>query len=364
MIKVIDLFAGVGGLSYGFANHIAFEVVAANEILKNMAEAYALNHPNVKVYNTDIADFGKKAISQDFGDVQIDLVVGGPPCQAYSTVGKRLIDDPRGKLFTEYARVLKELRPSVFIFENVTGLLSMQKGKLFDEILSMFRELGYKVNYNVLNAADYGVPQHRERVIVVGSLISESYEFPEPSHTDLKSANLFSGCFRHLTIADALSDLPLISAGESRQDYLYEPQNELQKFYRQKKLDTVDDHTASSHNPSLLQLMDMLPEGGTPLDIPYKYRPSSGFANSYSRLWWNRPSTTLTRNFGTPSSARCIHPKVPRALTTREGARLQSFPDDYKFYGSRSEKNLQIGNAVPPLLSVALAKSIAQHFED
>lgn len=122
--------------------------------------------------------------------------------------------------------------------------------------------------------------------------------------------------------------------------------------------DIIYDHTVSNNNANLVRLMAALPEGGTPKDLPKALRPTSGFGNSYNRLWWNKPSTTLTRNFGTPSSARCIHPKVPRPLSTREGARIQGFPDTYKFYGSLSMKNLQIGNAVSPFLSVALAKSI------
>jgi DNA (cytosine-5)-methyltransferase 1 len=162
--KVLDLFAGVGGLSYGFAHDENFEIVAANEILSDMAKAYSLNHPTVKIYNCDIKDFGFKNLEQDLrikkGD--IDIIVGGPPCQAFSTVGKRVIDDPRGKLFQDYCRVLKEVEPQLFLFENVKGLLSIQKGELFKTILSLFESLGYKVQYEILNSADYGVPQIRE----------------------------------------------------------------------------------------------------------------------------------------------------------------------------------------------------------
>ena len=125
----------------------------------------------------------------------------------------------------------------------------------------------------------------------------------------------------------------------------------------------INDHNAPKNNENLIKIMEILPDGGTPQDLPEELRPKSGFANTYCRLWWNRPSTTITRNFSTPSSARCIHPKAPRPLTTREGARIQCFPDDYIFYGSRSDKNLQIGNAVPTFLSVALKNSILQHLK-
>ena len=151
-LKVIDLFSGVGGLSYGFAHDDNFEIVAANEILPNMAKAYSLNHPTAKVYAEDIKDFNAQKIEKDLNikASEIDIIVGGPPCQAYSTVGKRLIDDPRGKLFQEYYRVLKEFNPKLFLFENVKGLLSMQGGELLKTIISLFESLGYKVQYKLL----------------------------------------------------------------------------------------------------------------------------------------------------------------------------------------------------------------------
>ena len=143
-LKIIDLFSGVGGLSYGFAHDDNFEIVAANELLQNMAKAYSLNHPTVKVYAEDIKNFNARKIQDDLNIKanDIDIVVGGPPCQAYSTVGKRLIDDPRGKLFQEYYRVLKEFEPKLFLFENVKGLLSMQSGELLKTIISLFESLG------------------------------------------------------------------------------------------------------------------------------------------------------------------------------------------------------------------------------
>ena len=145
-LKVIDLFSGVGGLSYGFAHDDNFEIVAANEILPNMAKAYSLNHPTAKVYAEDIKDFNAQKIEKDLNIKanEIDIIVGGPPCQAYSTVGKRLIDDPRGKLFQEYYRVLKEFNPKLFLFENVKGLLSMQGGELLKTIISLLNHLDIK----------------------------------------------------------------------------------------------------------------------------------------------------------------------------------------------------------------------------
>ncbi len=363
-IKVVDLFAGVGGLSYGFANDEDFEIIAANEILSDMAKAYELNHPMVKMYCKDIKDFGIKDLAQDFdikkGD--IDLVVGGPPCQAYSTVGKRLIDDPRGQLFQEYHRILQELKPSTFIFENVKGLLSMQKGKLFEQIISLFKSLGYKVKFEVLNSANYGVPQIRERVIVVGTKLEKDFSFPKKTHSDNSSGLFNSDLKPFLTLAEAISDLPFIESNDESFEYASEPQNEFQKLMRKNAPKKLADHNSPKNNEKLVQLMELLPDGGTPRDLPEELKPKSGFGNTYCRLWWNKPSTTITRNLSTPSSSRCIHPKAPRPLTTREGARIQCFPDNYIFYGSRSAKNLQIGNAVPTLLSIALKNSVKELF--
>ncbi|MDP2940473.1 MAG: DNA cytosine methyltransferase [Candidatus Omnitrophota bacterium] len=366
-LKIIDLFCGVGGLSYGFAHDYNFEIVAANEILPNMAKAYSLNHPSVKVYVDDIKNFGADCVKEDLGIVasDIDIIVGGPPCQAYSTVGKRLIDDPRGKLFQEYYRVLKEFNPKLFLFENVKGLLSMQGGELLETIISLFESLGYKVQYNLLNAVNFGAPQIRERVIIIGSKLKNDFQYPLPTHYNSEEApDLFKNALKpYLTLEEAISDLPFIKSGEESFEYTSKPQNDFQKLMRKNAPERLVDHNSPHNNPRLVKMMELLPDGGTPEDLPKELRPTSGFKNTYCRLWWKRPSTTVTRNLSTPSSSRCIHPKAPRPLTTREGARIQCFPDSYQFYGSRSDRNLQIGNAVPTFLSNALAKAILLNFQ-
>jgi len=231
-IKVVDLFAGAGGLSYGFARDDNFEIIAANEILPNMAKAYQLNHPSVKVYCKDIKEFGIFDLQKDFGlkEGEVDLVVGGPPCQAFSTVGKRLNDDPRGKLFQEYYRVLKEINPKVFLFENVKGLLSMQKGELLKTIISLFESLGYRVSYKVLNAADYGVPQIRERVIIIGTKLNAKFSYPDITHYNKENyQSLFTqGLKPYLALSEAISDLPFINSGEESFEYSSEPKNKFQ----------------------------------------------------------------------------------------------------------------------------------------
>ena len=361
---VIDLFAGVGGLSYGFAHDDCFKILAANEILPPMATAYSLNHPEVKMYNMDIKNFSISNLFVDFGIKKgdIDVVIGGPPCQAYSTVGKRLIDDPRGKLFQEYYRILSELMPKVFVFENVKGLLSMCGGDLIQTIRSLFESLGYKVYVKLLNAADYGTPQIRERVILVGTLLGGTFRYPTPTYYNPETGKI-QGLKPYVTLGEALSDLPALENGGEAFEYAMPPQNEYQLMMRHKDARLIADHNVPKNGSHLVRLMEALPDGGTPADVSEDLRPKSGFANTYCRLWWNKPSTTITRNLGCVSSSRCIHPKQPRPLSTREGARLQGFPDDYRFYGSRTERNLQIGNAVPTFLSMAIKDSVKEYLD-
>jgi len=359
MFNLIDLFSGVGGLAQGFKETKKFNTLLANDVDEDMCKAFELNFPKTNVICDNIANITfKKTVKK-----KVDVIIGGPPCQAYSTSGKRLLDDKRAYLYHEYYRSLKELRPSIFLYENVRGLLSMNNGKLFIELKKLFSSLGYKISAKVLNAADYGVPQLRQRVIIVGTLGNHKFKYPEPTHNnDENNLDLFDNKKKYLTLQDAISDLPFLENGEETKRYLSKPKNEYQKKLRDNQKE-IEDHKAPSHGTNLMKVIKKVPEGGTLKDIPKKFRPKSGFLNSYGRLIWNKPSMTITRNFGTPSSARCIHPKCDRALTTREGARIQSFKDSFKFYGSISKKNLQIGNSVPPLLSKILAESIFNYLK-
>lgn len=351
--KIMDLFAGVGGLSYGFSKLPEFEIVAANEIEKDIAMAYKLNHPGVTMINCDINDLTEEMLTEVLNGEQIDIIVGGPPCQSYSTLGKRRLDD-RANLFLQYKRVLKILKPRAFIFENVLGILSMDKGKLFKQIQVEFEELGYKLKYKVLNAVDYGVPQQRERVILVGFRGENNFEYPMPTHGE--------GLKPYVTLRQAIGDLPAIKSGQSGSTYAYQADNDFLHFVRGAS-QGLTEHSAPKNGDHLIKIMETLKDGQSKDDLPEEIRPRSGYGNTYAKLWWNRPSTTITRNFACPSSSRCIHPRDSRAMSIREGARLQSFPDDYKFYGSDGMKRLEIGNAVPPLLSTAIAKQMLKAME-
>ena len=348
--KIMDLFAGVGGLSYGFSELPEFEIVAANEIEKAIATAYQLNHPNVTMFNCDINELTEEILTESLKGEKIDIIVGGPPCQSYSTLGKRQMDD-RANLFLQYKRILNLLKPKAFVFENVVGILSMDKGRLFQQIQEEFEKLGYTLKYKILNAVDYGVPQQRERVILVGFRGENTFEYPAPTHGE--------GLKPYVTLRQAIGDLPILKSGQSGEHYAKEPDNDFLRFVRDSG-SSLTEHNAPKNGAHLIRIMEALKDGQSKDDLPEEIRPKSGYGNTYAKLWWNRPSTTITRNFACPSSSRCIHPRDSRAMSIREGARLQSFPDDYKFYGSDSMKRLEIGNAVPPLLSVAIAKQMLE----
>ncbi len=353
--NIVDLFAGVGGLSYGFSQLDEFNIVMANEIEKDISKAYSLNHPDVNMINCDINDLTEEVIKKAIGDQVIDIVVGGPPCQSYSTLGKRQMDD-RANLFMQYKRILSIIKPKAFVFENVTGILSMDGGKLFKNVQREFAELGYELKYQVLNALDYGVPQVRERVILVGFFGENKFEYPVPTHGD--------GKLPYVTLREAIGDLPVIGSGESNNSYMTEPTNDFLRFVRKDGATVATEHSAPKNGAHLIKIMQTLKDGQSKDDLPEDIRPKSGYGNTYAKLWWDRPSTTITRNFACPSSSRCIHPRDSRAMSIREGARLQSFPDDYQFYGADGMKRLEIGNAVPPLLSVAIAKQMLQAMEE
>ena len=365
-LNVVDLFCEAGGLSYGFSKSPNFNLICGIDNDVNMTTTYEKNHPGTKVFTIDVTDLTRDYFEENtsYKVDDVDIIVGGPPCQAYSTLGRAklstngrdILDDPRGKLFQEYYRLLQLFKPKFFIFENVRGLLSMGKGELVNQIVEIFKDLGYDVQLPVLNAKNYGVPQHRNRIIITGTLNKEKkFEYPKPTHGD-------SPLLPYVTFRDATSDLPEIGQNESADYYASEPKTEYQEWLRKDSSDVLTEHNYPKNSDRLVNFMNIAIEGGSIKDFPEEIRPKISFNNSYSRLWWDKPSTTITSNLGSPSSARCVHPSSCRALTTREGARLQSYPDDYIFVGSRGSKNLQIGNSVPPLLAVALADSLSEYF--
>ncbi len=353
---VIDLFAGAGGFSYGFSK-VGFVPVIANEISPVFSTTYQCNHPNTMVLANDIKGLNKvileNAIAEKIGRVNNNVIlIGGPPCQSYSTSGKREMD-ARANLFLEYKRVLGIIKPVLFIFENVTGILSMDNKKLFPRVIEALEEEGYEIYHKVLNASDYGVPQDRKRVFIVG--VRKDLNLPEFKFKEGE----FTGNPR--TFRYALYDLPATACGEEQKYYMMRNNAYTQLMRGEEKFLTRQ--KAPNANERTKEIMKTLKDGEDRSKLPARLQPKSGFGNSYSKICSWKPAPTITRNFSCISSARCIHPTDNRALTIREGARLQSFPDSYIFVGNDEEVHIQIGNAVPPLLAEELGKQIKAYLD-
>ncbi len=347
----IELFAGAGGLSIGLEK-AGIHVVIANEIMHDFALTLAANHPNTKVINEDIHKIDFAGELKKLGLKSIDVLSGGPPCQGFSTIGSKNRMDPRNSLFYEYIRAVAETHPKYTIFENVSGFKRMYGGFAYKTLIKELSDLGYETSCKILNAADYGAPQIRHRTIVLGWRKDLApLSFPKITHG--KSNNLKP----YVTLMDAIGDLPELSAGEIVRKYSLKPITNYQSQMRGNQ-EILLDHNASHYGEKMQEILRIVPPGGSIKDLPNRLRPKSAYSNTYARLIPNLPSPTITRNFGTPSSSRCIHPFQARALSTREGARLQGFPDDYRFVGGKQSKNLQIGNAVPPILGEAIANVI------
>lgn len=358
----IELFAGAGGLGTGFINQ-GFNIVTANDVWASAGRTYKENHPKVKFIVEDIAKINGEELLKNtkYKKEDIDVIIGGPPCQGFSTLGKRFIDDPRNKLFKEYVRIVNEIRPKFFVMENVSGILSMEGGKVLENIIKSFNEIGYKLKYKLLNAALYGVPQQRERVIFIGTRLDIEIKYPNRTH----SLSNEKGYEKVLTLWDAISDLPQDDAMEIS-NYINEPINEYQKLMRVNSK-SITHHKPSIHNEKAKKMMEYIPTGKSVWDvkdIPIELRPTSGYGNTYARLNPNEPGMTITRNFACISSSRCIHPFLNRGLTAREAARIQSYPDNYIFLGSKTDIHMQIGNSVPPILAEKIAGTIKEMLEE
>lgn len=378
-LKVLDLFSGCGGLSLGLhwaksESGQTFKTVAAIDNWEIACKTYERNLGLTPI----CAGVSGKVIS-DIIDEQgpIDIIIGGPPCQGFSTSGKRALGDPRNKLVVEFLNAVKLANPKAFMMENVVGFTTFQEGKLLKEVRATAEGLGYRVRAGVVQASIVGVPQRRRRFILVG-LKAGDFVFPGESESRKDSRSIESLLDVDLTFRDgeelwsfedAVSDLAELDAGTTDNRYVSKPKNELQSFLRN-GAEAPTDHTAVGHRPDFVRMMSYIPEGRSAIDpeinitIPEDIRPGSGYPNSYMRLKRNNPAPTITRNFTTPSSANCIHPTQNRALSIREGARCQSFPDTFEFLGSTEEKRLQIGNAVPPLLGKVLGEQLLSALTD
>jgi len=365
---IIDLFSGAGGLSLGFemAN---FRVGLAIELQENYYNAYKLNHPETLCLNRDITELDCGKISNKFvKNIEISGIIGGPPCMGFSTVGNRRPDDPRNTLIFYFIKWVDYFKPKFFVMENVPGILSMGKGHVVKKVIEMYNEIGYSCKMEVLLAADYGVPQLRRRVFFIGSPIDSalSLNIQKPNRRGSNQKDSFEKEVlpSYLTVKDAISDIldikPFIKKRTENlvKEYSHPPKTQFQEYLR-KESDKLYDHFAPNHNELVMKRISHINQGKNHSSLPKEYQLKGGYPNIYGRLDLNKPADTITGNCGCVSApGRFIHPTQDRAISIREAARLQSYPDNYRFYGSMRDKYKQVGNAVPPLMAYAVAKSI------
>lgn len=354
-LTVIDLFCGIGGFSIGF-ERAGFEVLAGVERVDQLRSDFARAHPNAVTAHSDVVSLRGRNLLRRLGlrVGELDVLVGGPPCQAFSTAGKRMgTDDERGLLIGEFVRLVGEIRPKAFIIENVVGLLSIHNGTLLEAVTKDLRGWGYTVvDPTILNAAEFGVPQVRRRVFIAGLRGKRAFEFPKPTHWRPEVAEA-SRRKRFVTVSEAIGDLPtrpdIDADAFSDADeipYACSADNDYQSLMRGRRR-KVDGNGVSIHQPHIAEAIATLAPGA----IEPKTR--------YRRLYSDRPSFTLRAGSGTFTALRPIHPHLPRVITVREAARLQSFPDTVRFSPVKRSAYQEIGNAVPPLLAQAVARRLA-----
>lgn len=368
MLNTIDLFSGCGGMTLGF-KWAGFNSILASDIDENCEKTFATNFPETPFICGDISTLSKDDCDKILNNKTIDVIIGGPPCQGFSLANKKrnkVSEDPRNKLFYEFVKIINWYNPKAFVMENVKGLLSMDSGRLIKQIQEEFENsgrFGYEVRYQVLKASDFGVPQIRERVILIGIRkdLDVVPEFPEKKNQE------------EISVEAAISDLPQINAGEGEvvMEYETKPLNEYQQFMRQNSK-KVFNHIAMKHTQRLIERFKAIQPGKNLLDVWETHgavqrgnpsqKSSIKFSQNNLRLVPDKPAPTIAASF----QSNFIHPYLDRNFTAREGARLQSFPDDFIFEGMRTkmswEKGLsqyqQIGNAVPPLMAYEIAMSL------
>ncbi len=346
--KILDLFCGAGGMSYGMHKNHHFKTVVALDVNEKLAITLKRNLPEVNVVIGDIKNPSIKEkvinLSLQHG---VNMIIGGPPCQGYSMKGKKLgLEDPRNFLFVEYLKIVERIQPEVFVIENVKTLLSTSKGWFKKQIISAIETLGYTVDVGVLKASDFGVPQNRERTIFICS---------KGKKINLPKATVSAP----VTVRAAISDLAYLESNEGafEQDYQFAPLTDYQKQMRINST-RLYNHQASNHAEIAIQKLKMIPPEKGKEYLPKEMLGKQKFHSTWGRLKWDEPSPTIDTRFDAASNGTNNHPFLHRAITPREAARLQSFDDSYIFYGTRVAIRTQIGNAVPPLLAKAIADKI------
>lgn len=384
--STIDLFCGAGGITEGF-RRAGFVCLYANDINHWAIETFRANHPGTRADNRPIEQVDAAALRRELNleRGELDVIVGGPPCQGFSiNAPERFLTDPRNSLFKHYIRFLDEFEPKTLLIENVPGMLSLGGGVIFDRILGELRARDYDVSVRILFAAHYGVPQERWRTIILGSRISPPPKHPEPTHYAEARANFKGGrtmTFRPMqlqqrlllpavTLREAIGDLSRLAMGEGGEIVAYDkPANsEYSRSMRAGGAVTFN-HFASVLAPQNVERMKYIKPGGSWRDIPHHLLPKgmqrarkSDHTKRYGRLRHDGLAGTVLTKCD-PHWGAVFLPDQDRALTVREAARIQSFPDSYKFLGPRVSQYEQVGNAVPVLMAEAIARELAKALE-
>jgi DNA (cytosine-5)-methyltransferase 1 len=349
---VLDLFSGAGGLSRGFLD-AGYNVVLGVDFDEMALKTFEANHGGAKSMKLDLFNHENIKHIEKFLDernIELDVLVGGPPCQGFSLAGPREMDDERNTLYTAMVKVAEKLKPKAIILENVPGLLKLYEGKGAERIVEDFSKIGYKIIPKILYAPEFGVPQIRKRVFFVGLLDSEDYfEFPEPIY----SKENFISC------EEAISDLPALEGiyGDEIQDYPTVPKTPYQELMRMQSA-KIFNHIGTIHSEKTVKLISMVPEGKNYKSLPVEYSSQFKYNEALTRYHSKKPSLTI--NTGHRSH---FHYRYNRIPTVRESARLQSFPDDFIFYGNKTQQYKQVGNAVPPILGYHIARKLEEYLD-
>lgn len=363
----IDLFCGAGGLSEGL-RQAGFETRVGIDFDKTSIATYKINHPEAETILDDIANVTGEQLKALAKSDDIDLIAGGPSCQGFSTHGKRIQDDPRNFLFKHFVRLVDEVRPKMFLMENVKGMLSYSKGLFRKQIEEAFEEIGYKTAFTTICAADFGVPQLRYRVLFIGTRLEGiDLSFPKKTH-----GNSTDDLKPYVTVEDAISDLPLMEGHykEELRQYASDPKNAYQEYVRYGASKEVSLHISNALSPQAQLIANFVGQGeglrAVPVEfLPERFKKMRTISNGqlrrdcttlYHRLDPYKPSYTITCYYRNVASGPFLHPWEDRSLSHREAARLMSFPDNYQFTGANITR--QIGNAVPPLMAKAIGLHI------
>lgn len=343
--KVVDLFSGCGGFSYGFES-AGFHVVLGVDNEEIALKTFEINHNNSKTLNLDLhQDSAIDLIVEKLQGEKIDVIIAGPPCQGFSLTGARKEEDERNRLFYSVFKLAQRLKPKAVIIENVPGLATLYGGKAKEAIQEEFNKLGFTLNYKVLYAPDYEVPQIRRRIFFVG-LAPElgTFEFPKPILTEQN----------YNTCKIAIDDLPTREneLGDEIDKYSQEPISEYQKRMRNNN-QILYNHVSTKHTDLVINVIRQVPEGENHKSLPKGVGESRKFNEAWTRYHSNKPSKTIDTGH-----RNHFHYKLDRVPTVRESARLQSFPDKFRFLGTKTQQNRQVGNAVPPLLGFHVAQQL------